>query len=87
MSNRTETILKGKSVSLSSFTRKQKLKTNVYTDGKKHMKRCSASLAFREMQIKTMRDHYTPMWMANNNNTVSTQYCWGSEEITGTCSK
>ena len=41
-----------------------------------HMKRCSMSLAIREMQIKTtMRYHYTPIRIVNIKNRGNTK-CW-----------
>ena len=43
--------------------------------GQRHMKRCSASLAIRELQIKTtMRYHFTPVTVANINK--STNKVW-----------
>ena len=42
----------------------------------RHVKRCSASLTIREMQIKTtMRYHFIPVRVANINKSTSSK-CW-----------
>jgi hypothetical protein len=46
------------------------------TNGKKHMKKCSPSLAIKEMQIKTsLRFHFTPVRIAITKNTTNNMCC------------
>ena len=47
-----------------------------HTEGPEHMTRCSASLAIRELQIKTTRRyHFTPVRMAIINKSTNNM-CW-----------
>ena len=51
------------------------------TDGSRHTKRCSASLVFREMQIKTtIRCHFTPVQKAIIKRTKNNKFWWGCGE-------
>jgi hypothetical protein len=51
---------------------------------KKYMKKCSPSLAIKEIQIKTtLRFHFTPVRIATIKNTT-TNRCWRGCEEKGT---
>jgi hypothetical protein len=51
---------------------------------KKHLKKCSTSLIFREMQIKTtLRFYLTPVRMAKTKNSVYSR-CWQGCDERGT---
>ena len=46
----------------------------------RHMKRCSASLTIREMQIKTVRHHITSTRKVKAKKTGNNKCCWGRGE-------
>jgi hypothetical protein len=53
---------------------------------KKHMKKCSLSLAIKEMQIKTTRRfHLTPVRIATIKNTTNNRYWQGCGRKRNTC--
>ena len=54
----------------------KELSPEEYRMAEKHLKKCSASLIIREMQIKaTLRFHLTPVRMAKVKNSVDGR-CW-----------
>ena len=55
---------------------KKEISPEEYPMAEKHLKKCSASLIIREMQIKTiLRFHLTPVRMAKIKNSGDSR-CW-----------
>jgi hypothetical protein len=60
---------------------KQRILTEQYWKAEKHLKKCSASLIIREIEIKTtLRFHLTPARMAKIKNSGDSRCWWGCGE-------
>ena len=65
-------------ITLLKMARDKEFSTEKYHVVKKHLKKCSTSIVFMEMQIKTtLRFYLTPVMMAKIENSGDTRYWRG----------